>query len=255
MPRLPPMLVTIAMPAYDEAPNLERVAREALDALTASGADGELLIVDDGSRDGTGQIADGIASRESRVRVIHHERNRGFSGAMTTALRESRGEWIFLTPADGQLEMRELLRFLEARHDADIVVGVRRTRPDGTDRVVLSRAFHGIARALFPLPLDEFSSVFLFRRALVEAMPIRSRPRSATLLPEVLYRAKMRGARFKQLPFEWRTRLGGRAKGGQLSVAALTLLELARLAPVVRWEELSARRAAASHRAGAARGR
>ena len=237
------MLFTIAMPAYDEAANLERVAGEALAAVASAGGDGELLIVDDGSRDGTGAIADALANRDARVRVVHHAANRGFSGAMTTALRESRGEWIFLAPADGQLDMNELLRFLDARGDADIVVGTRRTRPDGVQRAMLSRAFHAIANALLPLPLSEFSAAFLFRRALVDAMRIRSRPRSATFLPEVLFRAKTRHARFAQLPIDWRPRLGGQAKGGQLSVALLTLVELVRLAPLVRWDELMARRA------------
>ena len=236
------MLVTIAMPAYDEAPNLEKVAAEALAALAASGVEGELLIVDDGSTDGTAAIADGVAARDGRVRVVRHAANRGFSGAMTTSLRESRGEWVFLVPADGQIDMRELDRFLAARAAADIVVGVRRVRTERVGRVVLSRAFHGIAKLLFPLPLQEFSSVFLFRRALIDAMPIRSRARSATFLPEVLYRAHSRHARLVELVIDPRPRMGGRAKGGQVSVALLTLLELMRLAPLVRWDELRASR-------------
>ena len=237
------MLVTIAMPAFDEAPNVARVAAEALAALDASGADGELLIVDDGSRDGTSRIVDGIAAEQTRVRVVHHGTNRGFSGAMTTSLREARGEWVFLVPADGQVDMKELSRFLAARTSADIVVGVRRQRADHIGRVLMSRAFHAIARALFPLPLEEFSSIFLFRRSLVDAMPIRSRHRSATFLPEVLYRANARHAHFAQLEIEAHPRIGGRAKGGQLSVALFTLVELIRTAPLVRWDEMMLARA------------
>jgi glycosyltransferase involved in cell wall biosynthesis len=237
------MLVTIAMPAYDEAPNLDAVATSALAALSANGADGELLIVDDGSTDGTGAIADALAARDPRVRVLHHATNRGFSGAMTTALRGSLGDWVFLVPADGQLDMDELPRFLGARGDVDIVVGVRRARLDGAQRVLMSRAFHRIAGLLFPLPLAEFSAAFLFRRALIDAMPIRSRPRSATFLPEVLFRAKTRHARFATLDVDWQVRRAGRAKGAQLSVAFLTLVDLVRLAPLVRWDELMARRA------------
>ena len=242
------MLFTIAMPAYDEAPNLERVAAEALDALTASGQHGELLIVDDGSTDGTSAMADLIAQRDGRVRVLHHGKNRGFSGAMTTSLREARGEWVFLVPADGQVPMRDLLRFLEARSEADIVVGVRAFRPDPVGRVLLSRAFHKIAKTLFPVPLTEFSSTFLFRRALVDAMPIRSRPRGASFLPEVLYRASVRRARFIELIIEPRARYGGRAKGAAIGNAIRTLFELMRLAPVVRWDEF---RYARRHRAHA----
>jgi len=241
------MLVTIAMPAYDEAPNLERVATEALDALASSGADGELLIVDDGSTDGTGAIADRLARRDPRVRVAHHAMNRGFSGAMTTSLREARGDWVFLVPADGQIQMSDLGRFLAARADADIVVGVRAFRADHTGRAVLSRAFHLIAKTLFPLPLAEFSSTFLFRRAIVDAMPIRSRPSGASFLPEVLYRAKVRGGRFVQLTIAPRPRMGGRAKGARIGGALRTLTELVRLAPLVRWDEFRyARRARAS---------
>ena len=235
------MLVTLALPAFDEAPNIDTVARDALAALDSAHVDGELLLVDDGSTDGTGALMNAIATRDRRVRVVHHPANRGFSGAMTTALREARGEWVFLAPADGQVDLRELTRFLAARSDADIVVGVRSHRVERIGRVLLSRAFHGIAKTLFPLPLAEFSSVFLFRRSLVDAMPLRSRPRSATFLPEVLYRANVRHARFVQLVIEHRARMGGRAKGAQLSVALYTLVELMRLAPLVRWDEFRAR--------------
>src|SRR4051812_7701102 len=244
------MLVTIAMPAYDEAPNLSRCAAEALEVLTQMGQDGELLIVDDGSTDGTSAIADDIAGRDPRVRVVHHGKNRGFSGAMTTSLRQARGDWVFLVPADGQIQLRDLDRFLAARSEADIVVGVRSTRADPAGRRVLSRVFHKIAKTLYPIPLAEFSAVFLFRRALVDAMPIRSRPNGASFLPEVLYRATVRHARFVQLVIEPRPRLAGRAKGARLGVAVRTLIELLRLAPLVRWDELNyARRSRADARA------
>lgn len=242
------MRVTIAMPAYDEALNLERTVTEAIDALAATAPDGEVLVVDDGSTDGTGAIADELARANTRVRVVHHASNRGFSGAMTTALRKARGEWVFLVPADGQVRMRDLDRFLAAQVDADIVVGLRASRPDPVGRALLSRAFHKIAKLLFPMPLAEFSAAFLFRRSLIDEMPIRSRASGASFLPEVLYRATVRHARFAQIVIEARPRLAGRAKGGRPGVALRTLFELVRLAPLVRWDELRHARAA---RAGA----
>lgn len=231
------MQASIVLPAYDEVMNLERVVDEARAALAAFASDGEVLIVDDGSRDGTGALADDLAARFDNVRTIHHAANRGFSGAMSTCFREALGDWIFLAPADGQMELGELGRFLAASRRADIVIGVRAHRGDGFLRTAFSRSFHLIARTLFDLPMREFSSLFLFRRSALDAMPFRSRPRSATLLPEILFRARRRGRPIAELVVQQHPRRGGRAKGGQLSVAFLTLLELVRLAWSVRLEE------------------
>ena len=221
--------------------NLERVVEEARAALAAFATDGEVLIVDDGSTDGTGALADQLATRFANVRALHHPENRGFTGAMSTCFREARGEWVFLAPADGQMELGELGRFLAEAPHADVVIGVRAKRSDGVTRAILSRAFHRIARTLFDLPMREFSSIFLFRRSVLDGMPFRSRPRSATLLPEILFRARLSQCAIAELVVQQHPRRAGRAKGGQLSVALLTLVELIRLAWLLRIEERPAR--------------
>lgn len=232
------VLLTIAIPAYDEVEGIERAIREALDAAQrVAPGEAEILIVDDGSRDGTDAVADRCARELANVRVVRHEQNRGFTGAMTTCFREARGDWVFLAPADGQIAMSEVVRFFEKIPAADIVVGVRERRVEGAGRKTLSRGFHVMARILFGLTVPEFSSVFLFRRSLLAAMRFRSAPRSAALLPEILYRGRRQGGRIEVMSVVQRPRLAGRAKGGQLSVAALTLLELLRVALVARLDE------------------
>jgi glycosyltransferase involved in cell wall biosynthesis len=229
----------VAIPAYDEVTSLAAVVAEALAELAAIGLadDGEVLIVDDGSTDGTSALADELASTPS-VRVIHHGRNRGFSGAMRTCFRESRGDWIFLAPADGQSSMSDLRRFLDASANADIVVGVREARADHAGRRLLSRAFHLIARSLLSIPVREFSSILLFRRSLLDAMPLRSRDNGATMLPEVLFRAHSRGAVLVTVVVPHFARRSGQAKGGRLSVVLITLVELVRIAVLVRIDEM-----------------
>ena len=242
------MRVTIAIPAYDEVTSLAAVVVEAREELATLGLanDGEVLIVDDGSTDGTSALADSLAASASNVRVIHHLRNRGFSGAMRTCFRESRGEWIFLAPADGQSSMADLGRFLEASATADIVIGVRESRADHAGRRLLSRAFHLIARSLLAIPVREFSSILLFRRSLLDAMPLRSRDSGATMLPEVLFRAHSRGAKLVTVLVPHFPRRSGQAKGGRLSVVLITLVELARIAVLVRVDELRGVRRAAT---------
>src|SRR4029077_16436761 len=199
------MLLTIAIPAYDEVANLAQAVDEARAAAArVAPGDTEILVVDDGSRDGTSAVADGLAATFPEVRGGRHETNRGFSGAMTTCFRQARGDWIFLAPADGQTPMSELVGFFERITDSDIVVGVRATARTELKRRVLSRGFHVLARRLFSLPEREFSSAFLFRASLLRAMRFRSRPRSAALLPEILFRARRRGARITEREIEQR---------------------------------------------------
>jgi glycosyltransferase involved in cell wall biosynthesis len=234
------MRVTVAIPAYDEVTSLGAVVAEAVAELVAIDLadDGEVLIVDDGSTDGTSALADQLAGMTGNVRVVHHRANRGFSGAMRTCFREARGDWIFLAPADGQSSMQDLRRFLEASANADIVVGVRESRADHAGRRMLSLGFHQIARSLLGIRVREFSSILLFRRALLDSMPFRSKDNGATLLPEVLFRAQARGARIVTLIVPHFPRRSGRAKGGRLSVVLITLIELVRLAVVVRVDEM-----------------
>src|SRR5439155_929564 len=95
--------------------------------------------------------------------VVRHERNRGFTGAMSTCFRHARGDWIFLAPADGQISMSEVKRFLTEIPRADIVVGVREQRLEGAGRKTLSRAFHLIARLLFgPTGLGSLRATTVF---------------------------------------------------------------------------------------------
>ena len=236
------MRVSVAIPAYDEVENLEHVVAEARAVLAQLADAGEVLIVDDGSRDGTAELADALAARHPDVRVVHHAANRGFSGAMSTCFREARGDFVFLAPADGQVSIAELPRFLALAERADIVVGVRRRRAEGLRRKLPSLAFHLASRVLLALPDREFSSAFLFRRSLLDAMPFASRPRSATLLPEILARARFRRAAVVPLEIDHGPRLAGREKGGKLADALPNLVELIRVAVLVRIQERRAAR-------------
>lgn len=223
----------MTLPAFNEIGNIRAVVDEAKAVLRTIPGEHEILIVDDGSTDGTSSLADVLAAEDHTIRVVHHERNRGFSGAMASCFRHARGEWLFLAPADGQVPLSALRRFLEATGDAEIVVGRRKRRAEGVERTVLSWGFHWIARLLLGLPLPEFSSCFLFRRDAVEGRWM-SRSDAAAILPEVLYRARRRGLRMRSVDIEHLPRLSGRGKGASPRVAVLTLVELVRLAIVLR---------------------
>jgi glycosyltransferase involved in cell wall biosynthesis len=226
--------LTIAVPAYNEAENLEFVVARARECLAQMPSSTEILLVDDGSRDGTGAIADRLAAQHRELRVVHHGQNRGFGGAIASCLREARGEWVFLGPADGQIDLAVACRFYDARADADIVIGIRERRADPFYRKVLSWGFHTLATTLLALPYSEFSSCFLFRRAAVARFELKSRPDAATILPEILFRAHRAGMRVIELPVQHQARRAGQPKGANPRVIAKSLWGLVRLAFLLR---------------------
>ena len=230
------MELAISVPAYNEVDTLARVVSAALDQIETSGIDGIVYIVDDGSTDGTSGLADELARQEPRVRVQHHSTNLGFSGAIRSALTGPRTDFVFLIAADGQIPVDILPGFWALRHDADVVVGVRRPRADPPLRRFFSCGYHALSRILLGITVTEFTSTLLVRRETLE-LATASRPHSAAFLAEFVARAQRRGARFREVGYRHLPRMAGRPKGADLRVIAETFIELVRIAWLVRTDD------------------
>ena len=121
MGRLSRISISVFFPCHNEEGNVERVTRRAVAVLDSISDDYEIIIVNDGSRDQTGAIADRLASENSRVRVIHHPVNRGYGGALQSGFRAATREWVFYTDGDGQFDLGELPELLELTDQYDII--------------------------------------------------------------------------------------------------------------------------------------
>jgi glycosyltransferase involved in cell wall biosynthesis len=228
--------LSITIPAYNECVTLEAVVEEAVAVGDGLGTTYEVLVVDDGSVDGTAEIADRLARRHERVRVVHHKRNRGFSGAMRSCLQEAHGEYMFLGPADGQASYDDIKRFWELVDDYDLIFSYRIERGDSRRRKLSSAAWYLFLRVLFAHEIPEFSSTFLFRRDAVPELPIAIRPDASNFLPLTYLTAIQQGRRVGVLGTVQEQRRGGVAKGGNLAIIARTVFEDVRL-----WWRLSVR--------------
>jgi dolichol-phosphate mannosyltransferase len=169
-----PVPLALVVFAYNEAENVAHVLPEILAWLTASGAPFQLLFVDDGSRDGTGDAARAVlgACKPGQAEVIVHDRNRGIGAALKTGVRAARLPWVTFLPCDGQIAPAELDELLRARADATddvaIVFSVYRDRDDGWQRTLLSAGIRGLIRTLFGVPMQS-DGPYLFRRDLFDA--------------------------------------------------------------------------------------
>lgn len=221
--------LTIAIPAYNEAGSVESVVLDAIKAARTVSRDIEILVVDDGSTDGTREILDRLAKKYAVVTVIHHKKNLGFSGAIKSCYKEASKDLIFLLPADGQIKASDCKLFLDRLDHADVVVGYRRNNPEHWSRKVNSFVFHSVYRTLFGVRLREISTSILWRKKVLDSIDITAIPRSALIEPEVIYKAWKKGYRFSQVAIPYYPRMTGRAKGSNPFMILVTIRELLRL--------------------------
>ena len=233
--------LTVFVPAYNEAGSLPGCVQAVLAQMDSMGVAVEILIVDDASRDGTGALADQIATHEERVRVVHHPANLGIGGAFKTALQHARGEWLIFIPADLAIAPSELPRYLDAAPQADVVVGLR---SDLSDYNFARKLVHAtnifLVRHLFHMPLRQFQYISMYRLDALRRMTIEFW-RSAFFLAEILIKAQALGFRLVEVEVLYAPRITGRATGAKLKLVFLTLWDMFRF--WMRWVRLGAEKA------------
>ncbi len=167
--------LTVVMPAYNEAENLVPAVTRAVDAVQRFCDDFEVILVDDGSRDASGEIARELLAEQPRLRVLRHPENRGYGAALRTGFVNARKELVFCTDADLQYDVGELEYFLPLIEQADVVVGFRVYRYDPPLRMVLSFIYNRLVRVLFRVRVRDVDCSFkLFRREVLEKISIET---------------------------------------------------------------------------------
>jgi glycosyltransferase involved in cell wall biosynthesis len=225
-PRLPGL--TVVLPSFNEAPNIARAIREATWAAAWNADEHEIVVVDDGSTDGTSRVAKQAARGLPGVRVVRHDRNRGYGAALTTGLRAARMPWVLLTDADLQFDLDQLERFVPFAPGADLVVGYRIDRQDPRHRRVNAAAWNWLVQRAFDLQVRDVDCAFkLIRREALDGVSLSSR--GAMISTELLVRAQADGARVRELGVTHRPRVAGEQSGANPRVVLRALRELRRL--------------------------
>lgn len=220
--------ISVVIPAYNERTTIEEVIEEASDALKKLKINYEIVLIDDGSTDGTGKIIDRL-SRSRNIRAVHHKQNRGFTGAMRSAFKSARKNLVFLAPADGQFDFNQLKDFVDAIRGYDIALAYRIKNEEPCSRRLNSKIFHILCRVLFNIQFREISSVSLWRRWVLQSIEIESDDRSAMMLPELIYKTMKKNYKFTEVPISWRKRFGGKAKGAGVKTIIKTLSGMVKL--------------------------
>jgi glycosyltransferase involved in cell wall biosynthesis len=190
--------------------------------------DYEIIVVNDGSADRTGAVADELAAADPHVRAVHHPVNRGYGGALQSGFAASRNAYVFFTDGDGQFDVGEIERLLPFVPEYDIVVGYRLDRAEGGLRKLNAALWNGLVRRLFGIPVRDVDCAFkLFKREVFDR--VRVQAEGAMISTEVLARAVRAGFRVHEIGVHHYERKHGTPTGANPLVIARAFYELFKL--------------------------
>lgn len=223
-----PLSLSVFFPCYNEEANVERTTLAALTACRRLCSDFEVIIVDDGSKDRTGEIADRLAREHVEVRAVHNRPNLGYGGALQRGFREAKKPWVFYTDGDGQFDFEEIGKLLPLMEDFDIVSAYRLNRQDSFIRKLNAFAWTTLVNVVFRLWLRDIDCAFkIYPRKLFDEIEMKSM--GALIDTEVLTRARRLGYRIGQIGVHHYPRTAGSQTGANLGVILRAFKELFKL--------------------------
>ena len=221
-----PGSLSLVLPAFNEASNIEHVVRQSLATLPHFTGEFEIIVVDDGSLDETAAIAARLAASDHRVKLVRHGRNRGYGAALRSGFRASTGDYVMFMDADRQFDISDLRHLSPFAGEYDIVAGFRMERSDPLHRRVFAEAFNVAVRALFGVHMRDIDCAFkLFRGDLLRELGLTAP--GALINTEIQAKARRQGASVQQVGVHHYPRVAGSPTGGSPRVIARAIAETA----------------------------
>lgn len=220
-----PLSLSVFFPAHNEVDNIGPLTEKTVDVLQGQVDDFEVIIINDGSSDGTRDVADTLQERFPQVRAIHHEVNRGYGGAVKTGLSSCTKDWVFFTDGDGQFDITEITNLLDHTPEFDAIVGYRMDRQDPAHRKLFAFCWGMLIRFLFGFRVKDLDCAFkLFRRQYFEGIELQAE--GAVISVELFSILTRNQARIQQVGVHHYPRKAGQQSGGNPKVIFRAFKEL-----------------------------
>ena len=225
--------ISVFFPCYNEQDNVAGTVEQALAVLEKLKADFEIIIVDDGSSDATGQIAEEIAGRNSKVKVVHHPTNLGYGAALQSGFKAATKKLVFYTDGDGQFDISEMPPLLPMMGQYDIVSCFRLNRQDSPIRKINGWAWTKAVCLLFGMKIRDIDCAFkLYKREIFDKISLLST--GALIDAEILAQAIRQGYTVTQKGVHHYPRKAGAQSGANLRVIFRAFKELFKLHRQIR---------------------
>lgn len=224
--------LSVFFPSYNEEANIKATVTKAGEVLERVARTWEIIIVNDGSKDKTGEIAESLAQKDKRIRVITHNPNRGYGAAFKTGFYNAKYPWIAFTDSDGQFEFSEITKFIEKQKetDADLVIGYYKKRQVSKIKILTSKMWELAVFILFGLHVKDIDCGFKFvSKKVIDAVPKLEAERGAFVSSEFLIKAGKYGFKIVEIPVTHYPRVAGIGTGRNLNVIIQSFRDLFRL--------------------------
>jgi dolichol-phosphate mannosyltransferase len=218
--------ITVIFPAYNEEQNIRSAIARAVEAMRPRFQVFELLIIDDGSTDRTGEIAEDLASAHPEITVLHNRQNIGLGETLYRGFQCARGELVIQNAMDYPLDLRDLDKMIPLLEVADIIVATRKAYAGYSPyRKLTSRVNRLILRRLFDPKLRDYNYTQLFKREVLSAARPSSRS-TVFIVPEIIIRAHELGFRIIELDIDYYPRVFGEATSGRPGIILRSLRDM-----------------------------
>jgi glycosyltransferase involved in cell wall biosynthesis len=232
--------LSVFFPAYNDSGTIASMVVTAVQTARRLTSDFEVIVVNDGSKDRTGSILDELARLYPEVRIVNHEVNRGYGGALRSGFAAAQKDLIFYTDGDAQYDPAELeLLWRRMTPDVDLINGYKISRSDPWHRIVIGRIYHHTVRLAFGLRVRDVDCDFrLMRRSIFDR--VRLEKNSGVICLEMMKKIHDAGFRIAEVPVHHFHRAYGRSQFFNFRRIGRTAIDVLKLwiALVVRREHL-----------------
>lgn len=219
-----PGSLSLVLPAHNEEANIEAVVNRARDVLPQFTDEFEIVVVNDGSKDGTKEILDRLHAEDPRIRPVHHAVNRGYGGALTTGFNATSGDYVMFMDADRQFDIADIRNLSPFVALFDVVAGFRMERNDPILRRINAEVFNIAVRILFGVHMRDIDCAFkIFDGPMLRSLDL-SAP-GALINAEIQAKLRRQGATVVQVGVHHYPRVAGTATGGSPKVILRAMWE------------------------------
>lgn len=224
--------LSLFYPAYNEEGNVKKTVLKSKKIIDKYAKKWEIIIINDGSKDKTLEVANSLAKEDKRIRVINHKENRGYGGAIKSGLYQAKYKWITFTDIDGQFDFSEIDKFITTQNEtgADMVIGYYKKRQVSKFKILTSKMWELAVFILFGLHVRDIDCGFkLFSKKVIEKIPKLESERGAFISSEFLIKTKKAGFKIVEIPVTHYPRIIGRGTGRDIKVIIKSFVDLFKL--------------------------